>query len=159
MDSGFITPVNLHYVRNHGAVPKLHWDSHRLHIGGPLVTSPRDYSMDELVSLPFRELPVLLVCAGNRRKEQNMIKQGKGFSWGPSAAAVGLWKGVLLRDLLLLAGIQDDTSGFVCFEGCDPLPGGLYGTSMSVLDAMDPARDVLIAFEQNGELLTPDHGK
>jgi len=34
MNEGFITPVNLHYVRNHGAVPKLTWDTHTLEISG-----------------------------------------------------------------------------------------------------------------------------
>ncbi|CAG8818015.1 24406_t:CDS:2, partial [Gigaspora rosea] len=29
IDQGFITPNPLYYVRNHGPVPKLHWDTHR----------------------------------------------------------------------------------------------------------------------------------
>lgn len=29
MDRGFITPVSLHYVRNHGAVPHIAWEVHR----------------------------------------------------------------------------------------------------------------------------------
>ena len=28
IDYGFISPVNLHIVRNHGAVPKLSWETH-----------------------------------------------------------------------------------------------------------------------------------
>ena len=32
MEKGFITPVSLHYVRNHGAVPKLDWDTHRVKV-------------------------------------------------------------------------------------------------------------------------------
>lgn len=32
MEKGFITPVSLHYVRNHGAVPKLDWDSHKVKV-------------------------------------------------------------------------------------------------------------------------------
>lgn len=38
----------------------------------------KTYSMDELVALPSHTLPVLLVCAGNRRKEENMVKQTIG---------------------------------------------------------------------------------
>src|SRR5947209_10516227 len=30
MKEGFVTPTPLHYVRNHGAVPKLDWNTHRL---------------------------------------------------------------------------------------------------------------------------------
>lgn len=45
------TPSNLHYVRNHGSVPKLDWDTHKISVGG-LVVHPRDYSMQELSEKP-----------------------------------------------------------------------------------------------------------
>ena len=50
---------------------------------------------------------------------------------------------------------------FVCFEGAESLPGGggsTYGTSLERSRAMDPSMDVLLAYEQNGRPLTPDHG-
>jgi len=34
-----------------------------------------------------------VVCAGNRRKEQNMIKKSIGFNWGPAAVGNTYWKG------------------------------------------------------------------
>jgi hypothetical protein len=37
-DVGFISPVNLHIVRNHGAVPKLDWDTHTIEISGTCPT-------------------------------------------------------------------------------------------------------------------------
>ena len=42
MDKGFITPVSIHYVRNHGAVPRLDWDSHKVkvRIDFPLACAP-----------------------------------------------------------------------------------------------------------------------
>lgn len=65
MEKGFITPVSLHYVRNHGAVPKLDWDSHRVHVTG-MVDNPMTFSVPELISLlPSYTIPVTLVCAGN----------------------------------------------------------------------------------------------
>lgn len=42
MDKGFITPVSLHYVRNHGAVPKLDWDTHKVKVEIPNVSRLRD---------------------------------------------------------------------------------------------------------------------
>ncbi len=36
------------------------------------------YGMDQLAAMPSHTLPVLLVCAGNRRKEENMLKQTIG---------------------------------------------------------------------------------
>lgn len=45
------TPSNLHYVRNHGSVPKLDWNTHRISVTG-LIDHPRDYSMQELLEKP-----------------------------------------------------------------------------------------------------------
>jgi len=38
------------------------------------------------------------------------------------------------------------------------MPKGRYGTSINWFTAMDPACDVMLAYEQNGERLAPDHG-
>ncbi|CAN0907982.1 Nitrate reductase [NADH] [Linum grandiflorum] len=165
MDHGFITPVPLHYVRNHGPVPKATWDSWSIDVSG-LVKRPARFTMDQLVNeFPTRELPVTLVCAGNRRKEQNMTKKSVGFNWGSGGVSTSVWKGVPLRAVLQRCGIRSRAM-YVCFEGDEDLPGGggggggktKYGTSLGKEVGMDPARDVLLAYMQNGELLTPDHG-
>lgn len=170
----FITPASLHYVRNHGAVPQLTWEDHKVHIGG-LVKTPLTLSMDEIASMPPRELPVTLVCAGNRRKEQNMIRQTIGFNWGSCGVATNVWKGVSLRDLLLKAGVSEKNMNgkHVEFIGVEDLPNKVgpgpfedevwgklvkYGTSVPLARAMNPAYDILIAYEANGEVLQPDHG-
>ena len=46
----------------------------------------------------------------------------------------------------------------LCFEGLDQLHAGTYGTSEDFRYCMDPINDVLIAYLQNDEPLTPDHG-
>ncbi|KVH56140.1 cytochrome b5-like heme/steroid binding domain-containing protein [Cynara cardunculus var. scolymus] len=49
----------------------------------------------------------------------------------------------------------------VCFEGAEDLPGGggsKYRTSLRIEMAMDPTRDIILAYMQNGEKLLPDHG-
>jgi nitrate reductase (NAD(P)H) len=104
--------------------------------------------------------PPTSIYAGNRRKEQNMTKQTVGFNWGAAATGCSVWTGVPLRNILLQAGLKDKKDGarFVCFEGADKLPNGYYGTSIGIDLAMDPTADVIIAFEQNGEKLIPDHG-
>jgi nitrate reductase (NAD(P)H) len=35
---------------------------------------------------------------------------------------------------------------------------GSYGSSITLHRALDPAYDVILAYKQNGRLLTPDHG-
>ena len=172
---GFLTPPNLHYVRNHGACPRAAWDTHTISIQNGTVT----YTMDQLVALqPTRELPVTLVCAGNRRKEQNMIRQTIGFNWGCSGVGTNVYKGILLRDVLLQAGVvTEDARTYrnkhVEFVGLEDLPNKVgpgpfpdepwgklvkYGTSIPLARAMNPAYDVLLAYQANGQALQPDHG-
>eukprot|EP01025_Chloroclados_australasicus_P053972 TRINITY_DN6396_c0_g1_i1.p1 TRINITY_DN6396_c0_g1~~TRINITY_DN6396_c0_g1_i1.p1 ORF type:complete len:468 (-),score=51.80 TRINITY_DN6396_c0_g1_i1:460-1863(-) len=162
MKEGFITPTSLHFVRNHGAVPQLQWETHRIEVNG-LVKNPKSLSMDELVKFDTITRAVTLVCCGNRRKEVNMVAKSKGFSWGPSATSTNYWTGVPLRDVLIDAGVKPPyIHKWVCF--CGPkgeLPAGedgSYGTSMTLAYAMDPANDVMLAYKQNGRYLHPDHG-
>ncbi|KAI3976403.1 hypothetical protein MKX01_038702 [Papaver californicum] len=163
MHHGFITPVPLHYVRNHGAVPKLKWEDWTVEICG-LVKRPLRITMDQLINdFASREFPATLVCAGNRRKEQNMIKQTIGFNWGGAGVSTSVWRGARLCDVLKRCGIMSRKKGAlnVCFEGAEDLPGGggsKYGTSIKKEFAMDPARDLILAYMQNGEHLSPDHG-
>jgi nitrate reductase (NAD(P)H) len=160
MAHGFITPAPLHYVRNHGAVPRADWSTWTVEVTG-LVTRPAKLTMERLVTeFEAVELPVTLVCAGNRRKEQNMVRQTVGFNWGPGAVSTSVWRGARLRDVLRRCGVMRAADGAanVCFEGAEDLPGGKYGTSLRRGVAMDPARDVILAYMQNGEPLAPDHG-
>ena len=187
MECGPVTPAALHYVRNHGAAPRLGWDTHTVTLDGAhracwgrlslsvrlthrtmctgaIPSGPRVYTMAQLVALPAHTLPVLLVCAGNRRKEENMVKQTIGFSWGPAGLGCSVWTGVPLWRLLHSVGITEPSpeAQYVCFTGpTGELPkgsDGTYGTSIPMHMALDPACDVLVAYAQNGQRLTPDHG-
>jgi hypothetical protein len=101
-DAGLITPNELHYVRNHGDVPRLLWEFHELDVENGKLT----LSMDNLKNNfgPIN-IAVALACGGNRRKELNMVKKSKGFSWGSAAFSFAYWKGPLVRDVLLKAGL------------------------------------------------------
>jgi len=143
-DKGFITPTSLHYVRNHGAAPKIAWDDHVVHFGG-MVPNRLQLKMKDIVALPTHSLPVTLVCCGNRRKEQNMIKQTKGFNWGAAGVSTGVWTGVRLSVLLRMAGVcsvDDFPAGMhIRFAsesdlGGDKLPSGVYGTSVPLEKAV-----------------------
>jgi nitrate reductase (NAD(P)H) len=159
---GFITPPKLHIVRNHGKVPQLSWASHEIDIGG-LVDRPMTLTMGELVKLPLKTIPVTLQCAGNRRKEQNMIKKGMGFDWGAAAVSTNIWTGVLVKDVLEYVGIKSAKDGaqHVNFFGpAGEVPNGdtVYGASHPRHVMLDPTRPAMLVFMQNGELLHPDHG-
>merc|ERR1719230_1160286 len=161
-EAKYLTPATLHYVRNHGICPKLFWHSHTIEITG-LVDRPIKLTMDELVKLPKISLPVTLNCAGNRRKEQNLIQKGIGFHWGCAAASTVIWTGVPLREVLKHVGIRsiDEGARWINFEspkGEVPAGDTTYGASHAREVCMNPARPCMLAFMMNGELLHPDHG-
>jgi nitrate reductase (NAD(P)H) len=102
--------------------------------------------------------PVTFVCAGNRRKEQNVVRKSKGFSWGPAGLSTAIWTGVAMADVIRKARPLRKAR-FVCMEGADKLPNGFYGTSVKLNWVMDPNRGIMLAYKMNGEVLAPDHGK
>lgn len=158
-DAGLITPNSLHYVRNHGPVPHLLWETHVLEVEG----TDLQLSMDDLKS-DFEpiNIPVALACDGNRRKELNMIKRSKGFNWGSGAVSCAYWKGALLADVLLAAGVPEaypeGKRYWVNFEGADELSDGKYATCIPFDYAMNRRNDVILAYEMNDVPLPPDHG-
>ena len=107
---------------------------------------------------PQVTLPITLVCAGNRRKEQNQVRKGSGFNWGPAGLSTSLFTGPLLRDVLALAKPARNAR-YVWMEGADNLPNGHYGTSVLLRHAMDFERGMMLSYKMNGEILPPDHGK
>lgn len=72
------------------------------------------------------------------------------------------WKGPLLRDVLLAAGIPEKIDGgrrlWVNFEGADEPSGGKYATRIPFEYAMDLTNDVILVYEMNDVPLRPEHG-
>ncbi|KAK4231284.1 hypothetical protein QBC38DRAFT_466329 [Podospora fimiseda] len=160
-DEGFLTTKDLHYVRNHGAVPKVEdtevWDW-EFSVEGMVEKHLKMSLRDLIKDYDQVTYPITLVCAGNRRKEQNVVRKTKGFSWGAAGLSTALWTGVALGDLLSRAG-PNRGARYVYFEGADKLPNGHYGTSVKLNWAMDPNRGMMVSYKMNGEMLHPDHGK
>lgn len=64
--------------------------------------------------------PVTLVCAGNRRKEQNQVRKSKGFSWGAAGVSTALFTGPMMADIIRRAKPLR-RARYVCMEGADKL--------------------------------------
>lgn len=47
------------------------------------------------------------------------MKPVKGLSWGQAAVGNATWTGVLLRDVLLAAGLREDTPGIEHVQVCN----------------------------------------
>lgn len=160
-----ITPTTLHYVRNHGTVPKLDINTHKLVIR--TIDKQYQYTVHELLdkySDCIDEFPIYMACDGNRRKELNMIKHSENFNWSIGGGGCSIWKGIRLAELLRKLDVDinntayHNKSMYIHFTGADELTNGRYGTSIPLAYVMDTTNDVLLATQQNGEILTPDHG-
>jgi nitrate reductase (NAD(P)H) len=140
-NEGFLTSPELFYVRNHGAVPVVRYEdipnwefsvegwvypikillNELLIMPCRLVENPLKLTLKELIE-EYEQItcPITLVCAGNRRKEQNLVRKSKGFSWGPAGVSTALFTGVVMSEVLKRAR-PTRRARYVCMEGADKL--------------------------------------
>ncbi|KAI0364460.1 molybdopterin binding oxidoreductase [Pilatotrama ljubarskyi] len=175
-----ITPEDLIYCRNHGPVLEYDDESFVVTVNG--TQGSRTFTAKELreafpraeviaalqvCSSPHRfgichHVSNLSQCAGNRRKEMDEVKKVKGVLWNDGVICNVRWTGVWLRDVLQEVGVDPQAlSGWhVCFAShvtrCQD--DEYYGGSIPLSRAMNPDDDVLLAYEMNGQGLSPDHG-
>ncbi len=156
----FITPNECFYVRCHFPIPQLAVEDWQLKIEGA-VGAPRTLSYEDLQALPQQTITAAMECAGNGRTF--LTPKVKGVAWDLGAVGNGEWTGVLLRDVLEAARVNDDAVE-VILEGADrgeikepPRPAGeiRYARSLPLAKAR---ADVLLALQLNGEPLTRSHG-
>ncbi|KAL2260218.1 hypothetical protein VTK26DRAFT_5856 [Humicola hyalothermophila] len=176
-DGGLITPNELHFVRNHGSVPRLLWEFHRLDIEHPDGRTALSLTMDQLkddYADSVINIPVAMACTGNRRKELNLRRKTKGANNAAGSVGCAYWRGPTVRSVLLSAGIPEHMDRaaaaaaaaagepgkryWVHFAGADAPSEGVYETSLPFEHVMDAANDVLLALYMNDLPLPPDHG-
>lgn len=151
---GLITPNELHYVRDHFALPR--W---ALLVVDGLVERPLTLGLEDLAAMPRRSLVVTLECAGNGRAFLDPPVPGE--QWRLGAVGTAEWTGVALRRVLELARPRPAAVEIV-FAGADSgevqAAGGriAFERSLAVERALE--EDVLLAFAMNGEPLPADHG-
>ncbi len=155
-----ITPPELFYVRNHASVPEIDADSYHLKISG-LSERELEISLAELRErFSSRTVTATLQCAGNRRDGLMAIKEiGGEVSWGAQAIGNASWTGVRLREVLEFVGVKAEAK-HIEFVGLDDVErkGTRFGFGGSIPLEKGLGAEVLLAFEMNGEALTPVHG-
>ncbi|HEV2094762.1 MAG TPA: sulfite oxidase [Rubrobacter sp.] len=159
LGESFVTPTDAFYVRCHGDVPEVDPERYRLAVSG-LVERPLRLSLEEIQGLPKTEATATLYCAGNRRAELAKREPIPGkVAWDVGAAGNARWGGVLLRDVLGEAGIEEGAR-HAAFTGLDrdveSSTGAPFGGSVPIERAV--ADRVLLAYEMNGGPLAPEHG-
>ena len=131
-----ITPVPEHYVVSKNVIsPRVPADRWSLRITG-LVDNELTLGLEELMALEAVERPCALTCISN--------------PVGGELIGNSVWTGVRMRDLLASAGIQGDATE-VILRAADN-----YSDSFPLEAAV--ADGTIVAYLQNGEPLTVDHG-
>src|SRR6266480_3374888 len=155
----FLTPTESFYVRTHFPIPSIDRDAWWLHVEGE-VEKPFAINYEELLQVEPVTIPVTLECAGNNR--HFLEPKVKGVQWGLGAVGTAEWTGVPLSILLDWAGVKANACE-VILEGADrgkledpKSPPGELNFARSI--PLEKARDVLLAYNMNGEELPPEHG-
>ncbi|HEV8050569.1 MAG TPA: sulfite oxidase [Thermoplasmata archaeon] len=154
----WITPTERFFVRSHFDVPKLDRDAWRLIVDGE-VEHPLNLSFADLMRERSKTVVTTMECAGNSRS--SVYPPAQGVRWRHGALGTARWTGISLWDVLAKADVRPAAIEAV-FEGADHgheagVPEELtYAMSVPVVKAEHP--DTLLAFEMNGEPLTPSHG-
>ena len=149
------------FVRSHFPVPATDLKTWRLKIRG-LVGNPCEFTYDELRQMPSRTVTMALECAGNSRIF--LSPKVAGLQWELGAVGNAEWTGVPLAEVLNRAAVKPGAAEAV-LEGADsgeikkePVsPGKIkYARSLPMAKAM--SSEVILAYQMNGEDLTPAHG-
>ena len=165
LTENFLTPNDLFYVRNHLPVPEIDSQEYQLQVGyeGGSGDPAKELTLtlDDIKSkFPVHVMTATLQCAGNRRGHMGKVKplKLKGSS-GMTAISNAQWTGVKLCDVLARLGVNEEEYSHVICVGHDKdIEGSHYEASIPIETALDPRRDVMLAFQMNGEELPRDHG-
>ncbi len=156
-----VTATEQFFVRSHFPVPTIDLKTWRLVVEG-LVGKTLSLSMDDLRAMPSRTVTAMMECAGNSRIF--LSPKVTGLQWEQGAVGNATWTGVPLVEVLCRAGVKAEAQEVV-LEGADTgeikkepaSPGKIaYARSLQMAKAM--SEEVILAYEMNGEPLTPAHG-
>lgn len=170
-----ITPSDELYIRNHYLVPSYDEDFEEefeleFSLGvkdGAQEPQVKAFSLQRLKSMCSQEVMTYIACAGNRRKHtRKVFSTVKGVNWDMGAIGNNMYRGVLVRDLLLKSGYteqelasDDMKSKHLVATGMDQdFQGEPFKVSIPLERALDPKNKVILAWEMDGKALTKDHG-
>ena len=152
----WITPNDKFFAVSHYNTPVIDERTWRLNVDG-IVAKPLSLSLNELKSLPRRDVTCTIECSGSN-----------GLPFFTSAIGNARWAGVSLAEILRRAQIKSGAVEVVFFgadQGEETLRAGSpfelkftsnFARAMSTADAMNPAN--LLCYEMNGAPLPTANG-
>jgi sulfite oxidase len=150
----WITPMDRFFVRTHVYTPRVDQTRWQLRVEGQ-VANPLSLSLADLKAFPPADLVSVIECAGNGRAfyQPNVA----GLQWEYGGVGNARWTGVRLADVLKKAGYST-TAKEILFNGADVPIGTMPDFVRSIPREKAVHPDTLLAFEMNGQPLTPSHG-
>src|SRR5215471_14965615 len=156
-----LTPNEQFFVRSHFSVPKIDPKGWKLSVEGQ-VNHPLQLTFEQLVAMPARTVTMVMECAGNSRIF--LSPKVGGLQWELGAVGNAEWSGVPLAEILKRAGVKSGAVEVV-LEGADsgeikkePVSPGKISYARSLPLSKATSAEVILAYEMNGERLTPAHG-
>jgi DMSO/TMAO reductase YedYZ molybdopterin-dependent catalytic subunit len=159
--SSTLTPNEQFFVRSHFPVPELDAKTWKLQVEGQ-VERRLEFGYEELTRMPAQTMTMVMECAGNSRIF--LSPKVGGLQWELGAVGNAEWTGVPLAAVLREAGLKSGAVEVV-LEGADhgeikkePVsPGNInYARGLPLAKAL--SKDVILAYQMNGEPLMPAHG-
>ena len=148
--TSWTTPVEQFFGVQHYNVPALDAAAWKLDVSG-LIGQKKTITFDELKKRPRADRTLFFECSGNQARAVHGLMGN------------ATWTGASLRDLLdevRPAGDAREAVFWAADTGEETIRGNKYtmhfARSMSVEDAL--AADAILAYEMNGQPLTPGHG-
>src|SRR5580693_2273879 len=161
--SDWLIPTDLFFVRNHFPSPALDARDWRLRVDGA-VERPIELDLESIKAMRSTTFTAVVECAGNGRVYY--VPPKEGLQWQNGAVGNAAWTGVLLREILEMAGVKG-TAREVLLVGADSgvvdtnkktaSPGPIaFARSLPLEKAI--ADSTILAYSMNEEPLMRDHG-
>ncbi len=161
--SDWLVPTELFFVRNHFPSPDIQVRDWRLRVDGA-VERPIELDLDSIKAMRSTTFTAVVECAGNGRVYY--VPPKEGLQWQNGAVGNAAWTGVLLREILEIAGVKP-TAREVLLAGADSgvvdankktaSPGPIaFARSLPLEKAIAPG--TILAYSMNEQPLTRDHG-
>jgi DMSO/TMAO reductase YedYZ molybdopterin-dependent catalytic subunit len=145
-----LVPTELFFVRSSYPPPSIAPADWRMRVDG-LVGQPQTLDLAALRRLPTVDQECWLECAGNSRSRY--VPPAEGNQWGHHAVGDAVFTGVVVRDVLELAGGLRSEVVDVVFTGGDD---ARFQRALPRAVALQP--DVLLAWAMNGQPLPAANG-
>ncbi|MEP7340513.1 MAG: molybdopterin-dependent oxidoreductase [Acidobacteriota bacterium] len=167
--SNYFVTNDRFYVHNRSLPPQIDVASWELQVTGPgIALSPQVITYEDILNLPPVFMIKAMVCGADGRgfypklppvgspsvgNDYVKWRPIAGSEWQYGAMGMAEWTGVLISDVLELAGLKKDVAKSLLIQGLDSVE---YSHAIPIDKAL--ADDSLLVYKMNGEPLPIDHG-